>query len=119
MPQQGQPMQPMQPGYPQPSAVTSAPATKIEDLTQIDPQILARAADWSEHKAPDGRPYYYNAKLGESVWEKPQALRDLESKFLFLVNLAYYFCKGSGDNHFCFFLAGLSLNSKFFFRLKG
>ncbi|XKL64051.1 hypothetical protein PGB90_004137 [Kerria lacca] len=45
---------------------------------EIDPDILIRAAEWSEHKAPDGRSYYYNAKIGESVWEKPQALKDLE-----------------------------------------
>jgi hypothetical protein len=49
---------------------------------QIDPDIVARAAEWTEHKAPDGRSYYYNAKAGESVWEKPQALKDLESKYL-------------------------------------
>lgn len=64
-------------------AITSAPAAKIEDLTQIDPQIVAKATEWSEHKAPDGRPYYYNAKAGESVWEKPQALKDLESEKTF------------------------------------
>lgn len=46
-------------------------------------QILARAAEWSEHRAPDGRPYYYHAIRGESVWEKPQALKDLECKYSF------------------------------------
>ncbi|XP_055310123.1 transcription elongation regulator 1 isoform X2 [Sitodiplosis mosellana] len=45
----------------------------------VDPQILARAAEWSEHRAPDGRPYYYHAIRGESVWEKPQPLKDLEA----------------------------------------
>lgn len=45
----------------------------------IDPQILARAAEWSEHRAPDGRFYYYHAIRGESVWEKPQPLKDLEA----------------------------------------
>ncbi|XP_044737437.1 transcription elongation regulator 1 [Chrysoperla carnea] len=48
-------------------------------LSQIDPEILAKSAEWSEHKAPDGRFYYYNSKKGESVWEKPQALKDLET----------------------------------------
>lgn len=49
-------------------------------------QILARAAEWSEHRAPDGRPYYYHAIRGESVWEKPQALKDLEGNSLVLYN---------------------------------
>lgn len=45
----------------------------------IDPAVIARAAEWSEHRAPDGRPYYFHAARGESVWEKPQALRDMEA----------------------------------------
>ncbi|XP_068153812.1 transcription elongation regulator 1 isoform X1 [Drosophila tropicalis] len=45
----------------------------------IDPAVIARAAEWSEHRAPDGRPYYFHAQRGESVWEKPQALRDMEA----------------------------------------
>uniref|UniRef100_V5GT16 Transcription elongation regulator 1-like protein n=1 Tax=Anoplophora glabripennis TaxID=217634 RepID=V5GT16_ANOGL len=48
-------------------------------MSKIDPEIIARASEWSEHKAPDGRFYYYNAKKGESVWEKPQPLKDLET----------------------------------------
>lgn len=50
-------------------------------MSKIDPEIIARATEWTEHKAPDGRFYYYNAKKGESVWEKPQPLKDLESKY--------------------------------------
>lgn len=46
---------------------------------QIDPEIVARASEWTEHRAPDGRSYYHNAKLGQSVWEKPQPLKDLET----------------------------------------
>lgn len=49
-------------------------------IAKIDPDIIARANEWTEHKAPDGRFYYYNSKKGESVWEKPQCLKDLESK---------------------------------------
>ena len=26
---------------------------------------------WTEHKAPDGRTYYYNNQTKESAWEKP------------------------------------------------
>ncbi|KAF9400176.1 hypothetical protein BGZ94_005527 [Podila epigama] len=26
---------------------------------------------WTEHKAPDGMPYYYNAASGQSTWVKP------------------------------------------------
>ncbi|VEN35256.1 unnamed protein product [Callosobruchus maculatus] len=48
-------------------------------MSKIDPEIVARASEWTEHKAPDGRPYYHNAKRGESVWEKPQPLKDLET----------------------------------------
>ena len=68
------------PGQPPPTI--SAPPTGDDD-SRIDPELIARAAEWTEHKAPDGRSYFYNAKAGESVWEKPQALRDLESKNIF------------------------------------
>lgn len=27
--------------------------------------------DWTEHRLPDGRLYYYNNKTKESKWEKP------------------------------------------------
>ncbi|XP_045467294.1 transcription elongation regulator 1 isoform X2 [Harmonia axyridis] len=48
-------------------------------LGKVDPELIAKATEWSEHKAPDGRFYYYNAKKGESVWEKPQPMKDLET----------------------------------------
>lgn len=54
----------------------------VEDpsiLAQIDQELVASALVWTEHRAPDGRMYYYNTKAGESVWEKPQALKDFES----------------------------------------
>jgi len=34
----------------------------------------APKSDWTEHTAPDGRKYYYNAKAGKSSWEKPDEL---------------------------------------------
>eukprot|EP00198_Chlamydomonas_reinhardtii_P003267 XP_001692603.1 WW domain protein [Chlamydomonas reinhardtii] len=32
------------------------------------------AKEWTEHTAPDGRKYYYNAKTKQSSWEKPDEL---------------------------------------------
>ena len=61
-----------------PSAIPAI--NEAEVMSKIDPEIIAKASEWTEHKAPDGRFYYYHAKKSESVWEKPQALKDLESK---------------------------------------
>lgn len=66
----------MLPGLPNPLAAIDEAAV----MSKIDPDIIGKASEWTEHKAPDGRFYYYNAKKAESVWEKPQALKDLESK---------------------------------------
>lgn len=30
---------------------------------------------WSEHKAPDGRVYYYNSITKQSSWQKPDQLK--------------------------------------------
>ena len=30
---------------------------------------------WTEHKAPDGRTYYYNPATRQSSWEKPDSLK--------------------------------------------
>uniref|UniRef100_A0A182JI23 Transcription elongation regulator 1 n=1 Tax=Anopheles atroparvus TaxID=41427 RepID=A0A182JI23_ANOAO len=60
-----------------PVDVTKQAMSEIK-FNEIDPAIVAKATVWSEHTSPDGRTFYYNASKGESVWEKPQALRDLE-----------------------------------------
>lgn len=31
--------------------------------------------EWTEHKAPDGRIYYYNLVTKQSLWEKPDELK--------------------------------------------
>lgn len=64
-------------GQNHPVDVAKQAMTEIK-LNEIDPAIVAKAKVWSEHSAPDGRTFFYNASKGESVWEKPQALRDLE-----------------------------------------
>lgn len=30
---------------------------------------------WTEHKAPDGRTYYYNNLTKQSLWDKPDELK--------------------------------------------
>ena len=35
---------------------------------------IKKKCPWSEHKAPDGRMYYYNSAAKESVWQKPPDL---------------------------------------------
>lgn len=37
---------------------------------------------WTEHKAPDGRTYYYNKISKESRWEKPDELKTLSERML-------------------------------------
>ncbi|XP_011304285.1 transcription elongation regulator 1 isoform X2 [Fopius arisanus] len=69
-------------GMPQMPHGVITPQTPAEDpaiLAQIDSELVSAAIVWTEHRAPDGRSYYYNSKAGESVWEKPQALKDFES----------------------------------------
>ncbi|KAL1461788.1 hypothetical protein WDU94_013659 [Cyamophila willieti] len=37
---------------------------------------------WTEHKAPDGRCYYYNSETKKSAWEKPDELKTPAEKML-------------------------------------
>lgn len=66
-----------------PTALSNLPTTakaseNVVPTNSLDPILVGKAAEWTEHKAPDGRSYFHNAKTSESVWEKPQALKDLE-----------------------------------------
>lgn len=38
--------------------------------------------EWSEHKSPDGRTYYYNSITKQSAWEKPDELKTNAEKLL-------------------------------------
>ena len=40
--------------------------------------VLVPAMEWREHKAPDGRTYYYNIRTMQSRWDKPQELEEHE-----------------------------------------
>lgn len=35
----------------------------------------SKRLEWSEHKAPDGRTYFYNSVTKQSLWEKPDELK--------------------------------------------
>ena len=41
-------------------------------------QQMGPPCKWSEHSSPEGKKYYYNSETQESVWEKPQELKDWE-----------------------------------------
>ncbi|CAL1528741.1 unnamed protein product [Lymnaea stagnalis] len=52
-----------------------------------DKQMLSspgqeRKTAWGEHKAPDGRTYYYNSVTKESSWEKPEDLKTPQERLL-------------------------------------
>lgn len=54
-------------------------------VTAAAAQIGASAmtsSEWTEHKAPDGRTYYYNNKTKQSSWEKPEELKSPAEKLL-------------------------------------
>ncbi|CAB3231843.1 unnamed protein product [Arctia plantaginis] len=65
----------------EPTLITDSPSSSQppeKKETTIPPELMALASEWTTHRAPDGRPYYYHAGKQESVWEKPKALKELE-----------------------------------------
>ena len=63
-----------------------------EIMKKLDPGIVAKANEWTEHQSPMGQPYYYNSKTSDSVWEKPPAVRDFEGQSVCLRALALKRC---------------------------
>ncbi|XP_048346195.1 pre-mRNA-processing factor 40 homolog B isoform X2 [Sphaerodactylus townsendi] len=66
----------MMPGVPAGPVSVSGGAAPVTDpssatVTQAAPVKPA----WSEHRAPDGRVYYYNSETKQSSWEKPDELK--------------------------------------------
>ncbi|XP_013174367.1 PREDICTED: transcription elongation regulator 1 isoform X1 [Papilio xuthus] len=61
----------------EPINVDALPSPKREEIV-IPPELVAAAAEWTTHRAPDGKPYYYNDSKKESVWEKPKPMKELE-----------------------------------------
>ncbi|VVC43795.1 Hypothetical protein CINCED_3A020008 [Cinara cedri] len=56
-----------------PGEIVGAPVTFAKVL-QL-PTEESKSTDWTEHKAPDGRFYYYNSVTKQSAWEKPDELK--------------------------------------------
>ncbi|XP_045443917.1 pre-mRNA-processing factor 40 homolog B isoform X10 [Pipistrellus kuhlii] len=67
---------PMMPGMLMPAVpVTAATAPGVDTASSAVTGTGPLRALWSEHVAPDGRIYYYNADDKQSVWEKPSVLK--------------------------------------------
>ncbi|XP_023612106.1 pre-mRNA-processing factor 40 homolog B isoform X4 [Myotis lucifugus] len=67
---------PMMPGMLMPAVpVTAATAPGVDTASSAVAGTGPLRALWSEHVAPDGRIYYYNADDKQSVWEKPSVLK--------------------------------------------
>ncbi|XP_073949464.1 pre-mRNA processing factor 40 [Choristoneura fumiferana] len=63
------------PGFPPFKPDLGAPAPEITPMSN-------QTSPWSEHKAPDGRTYYYNSVSKQSLWEKPDDLKTPAEKLL-------------------------------------
>lgn len=60
------------------------------------PQPPPEVSEWSEHKNPEGKSYFYNQRTQESVWEKPQILLDWDEKVRNIIEAASQ-NQGDGD----------------------
>uniref|UniRef100_A0A8C6RNV5 Pre-mRNA-processing factor 40 homolog B n=1 Tax=Nannospalax galili TaxID=1026970 RepID=A0A8C6RNV5_NANGA len=68
---------PMMPGMLMPAVPVTAATAPGADTASCESSggLPPQRALWSEHVAPDGRIYYYNADDKQSVWEKPSVLK--------------------------------------------
>lgn len=62
---------PMYPGMVQ----FSMPPPGFPGVEGMMPYGAVPTTEWSEHKAPDGRNYYYNNITKQSSWDKPDELK--------------------------------------------
>ncbi|KAL0880713.1 hypothetical protein ABMA27_001928 [Loxostege sticticalis] len=63
------------PGFPSFKPDLTAPAPEVAPMAN-------QSSPWSEHKAPDGRTYYYNSVTKQSLWEKPDDLKTPAERLL-------------------------------------
>lgn len=63
------------PGNVQPMAGMPPMGTPFPVFSMPPPGFPPAQCEWSEHKSPDGRVYYYNTVTKQSAWEKPDELK--------------------------------------------
>uniref|UniRef100_A0A1B0C8A0 Putative spliceosomal protein fbp11/splicing factor prp40 n=1 Tax=Lutzomyia longipalpis TaxID=7200 RepID=A0A1B0C8A0_LUTLO len=72
-------------GFPPMVSQFSIPPPGFTNFPQ-DPALAATAGivacEWTAHKSPDGRTYYYNSVTKQSSWEKPDELKTPAEKLL-------------------------------------
>ncbi|CAG0881160.1 unnamed protein product [Darwinula stevensoni] len=57
------------------AVISAAPQLNASHVSSRDGADSDKRSQWTEHKAPDGRTYYYNSMTKESSWEKPDELK--------------------------------------------
>lgn len=62
----------------QPASGAAPAAAPQRPAAHPQQQAVQFKCEWTEHTAPDGRKYYYNAGTKASVWQKPKAYADAE-----------------------------------------
>lgn len=60
------------------AAVAVTPATA--GAPEPEPDVQEQAAQWAEHRTPEGKSYYHNSRTQQTTWDRPQALVDLDSE---------------------------------------
>ncbi|XP_064614415.1 LOW QUALITY PROTEIN: pre-mRNA-processing factor 40 homolog A-like [Liolophura sinensis] len=75
---------PVVPAIPPPTGVPPQVAALQKATGRSNSPVLETKLDkvWTEHKAPDGRTYYYNQLTKASVWEKPEGLKSEGERLL-------------------------------------
>ena len=68
----GGPPGPMGPGLMGPGP--GGPMPPWGPMGGLLPTPPTEVSEWSEHKNPEGKAYFYNSRTQESVWEKPQVM---------------------------------------------